>query len=196
MPVKNLFLCALFACSLPFPLMAAEQCHVQESTLFALNPVADKALWEKYVPTIPAQNVCTSDSSIDKIMQGTDVLALVKGVSFDGTRNLSREGPLVALNRDGTERCTGSADVENLRPPFVLAKGRYFYFVSADGVDFRIEAVDLTDCSISWKSPTYDWADVTKVTYENGRYLVGKRKGKDISYTIQPNCQAAKGNSR
>jgi len=107
--------------------------------------------------------------------------ALIEGVGTDIAHKLYRNGPVIALNTDGS--ANSSADVENLNPPFVLGNNRYFYFISADAMTATIEVIDLNHCTVIWKSPSYDLDK--DIQYKNGQFIVANK----IKYKIQPNCQ-------
>jgi hypothetical protein len=143
--------------SLSVAVVSAQTCNVQQITPAKFKPEVDRVMW------------------------GHDPVALIEGVSFADKHQKDWAGPVVSVKLDGSERCR--ADVENLRPPFVLANGRYFYFVTADAIDFQISALDLMSCQVVWKSRTHDWYEAKGVRYHAGNFFVDQKK-----YRIPNDC--------
>lgn len=170
---------------LPTLACAAAPSYLEEVLPMGLDPVVNKAIYETGALAKRPMPACACDASVDQVTWQGKPVALIDGVSLDISHFVHREGPVTALNADGSARCT--AEVENLHAPFVLANGRYFYFVSADGIDFQIQAVDLKDCSISWKSPSFYWEDDYNPQYKDGRYQIVKKGKKTAEYAIQSN---------
>lgn len=141
---------------------AVGQCRLQEIMPVVLRAGTDEVIWE-----------------------GRSV-ALIQGVSVDKVHQTSWSGPVVSVRPDGSPQCT--AQVENLHPPFVLGAGRYFYYITGDGVDFQLQMLDLASCTIRWASQRYEWYEAKDLlSYQSNRFQIGNTR-----YKIHSDCMVRK----
>ncbi len=114
------------------------------------------------------------EATIDRIVSKSgERMVKIYGVDVgDGRTAPLHEGPIEVFDRGGKSLC--KADIELLKPPFMFAKDRYFYFLSGDAIDVSIKVVDLDTCKVAWQSAVYPWSKAPRITAA-ALYVAGKK---------------------
>jgi hypothetical protein len=113
------------------------------------------------------------------------ISALIEGVATDAMHNVFREGPIVSLNPDGSERCiVKENDINMIRSPFSMTGNRYLYLSSGTEYDYQVIAIDLTNCNVAWRSKTIPDSLGVNPVYEKDHIMVDKK----IKYKLEDNC--------
>jgi len=170
------------------PSIAAQKCVLREVIPVTLNKeLADDVLKNKDV----SEKFQEQNNSIDMVLSSGKssnniyILTLIEGVHTGMAHNVSREGPVVSLNPDGSEHCIAKMEEDNiLLPPFYMAKDRYLYMVSGASTSSQMIAIDLTDCNIVWRSKDIPDSLGVNPKYKNGYIVAGKK----IKYKLEDNC--------
>jgi hypothetical protein len=131
--MKNLLaFCVQLAIYSALPSYAA-QCSLKEATSIRIEPDVDK--------------ITTANGARSVKIYGVDV--------GDGRGVPLHAGPIEIFDREGHSIC--SAQIELLKPPFMFANDRYFYFLRGDAIDVAVKVIDMNNCKLAWQSRTYTW---------------------------------------
>jgi hypothetical protein len=172
--------------------IAAQKCVLDEAMPGTFNKDianADDVLKNKDI----YEKIQENNNSIDMMLSSDQlsnksnyyISVLIEGVDTDAMHNVSREGPVVSLNPDGTERCIAKMEEDNiLLPPFYMAKNRYLYMQSGLTNGSQMIAIDLTNCNIVWRSKDIPDSFGVNPKYKNGYIVAGSK----IKYKIEDNC--------
>jgi len=169
---------------------AAKQCIFTE----VMPGTLDKELYPNIFKNKDiAERFQESNTSIDMVLPSIPsskknenyISALIEGVDVGMMHDVDREGPIVSLNPDGSERCVvNENDINIIRPPFSMAGNRYLYLGSGTENSSQVIAIDLTNCNIAWRSKTIPDSLGVNPVYEKDHIMVGKK----IKYKLEDNC--------